>query len=211
MTDNDDFLRALTDRLRSESGCHTVILYGSRARGDATIHSDYDVIGFRDAEGAVVRDAGLWRGGRMDIFVYPTTRLDGDVADMLHVRGGRVLLERDRFGRDLLVRLDEIHARGPEPLPADEIAARKAWAWKMLDRASLGDVEGNFRRAWLLTMLLENHFLLRGQWFPGSKKAFQIFRETDPRTLELFEHALTPDASLQAIAALVEQVNGPRS
>jgi predicted nucleotidyltransferase len=37
-------------------GCHTVILYGSRARGDATAESDYDVLGVRDS-GEAIRDA----------------------------------------------------------------------------------------------------------------------------------------------------------
>jgi len=96
-------------------------------------------------------------------------------------------------------------------MPADEISARRAWAWKMLDRTSRGDVEGHFRRACLLTMHLENHFLFQGIWYPGSKIAFETVRGTDTRTLALFENALAPNASLHAITALVEHVNGRRS
>lgn len=211
MSDDEVLLRALVDRLRNEEHCHTVILYGSRARGQPTPESDWDVIAFREADGPVVRETGLWRGARMDIFIYPSRRLELADAELMHVRGGLVLLDRDGSGRNLLARLDEIHARGPEPLPADEIAARRAWAWKMLDRASRGDVEGHHRRAWLLTMLLENYFLFQGVWYPGPKVSFETLRETDRRTLALFENALAPNASLHTIATLVEHVNGPRS
>lgn len=211
MNDDDVLLRALVDRLRNEEHCQTVILYGSRARGQATPESDWDVIAFRETDGPVVRETGLWHGGRMDMFIYPISRLERADDELMHVRGGLVLLERDGSGRKLLARLDEIHARGPDPLPADELAARRAWAWKMLDRASREDVEGHYRRAWLLTTLLEHHFLFQGSWYPGPKIAFETLRGTDSRTHALFENALAPNASLHDIAALVEHVNGPRS
>jgi hypothetical protein len=209
MLHDEEFLLELVERLRVEYGCHTVLLYGSRARGDATPQSDYDVIAFRDAVGPVVRDTGIWRGGRMDLFVYPNGRLEAVDAELMHLRGGRVLLDRDGGGRKLLQALEAIYARGPEPLAADEIAARRAWAWKTLDRASRGDVEGDYRRAWLLTMLLEDYFLLRGSWYQGSKRALQILGECEPETFALFEKALAPNTSIETIAALVEKVSGP--
>ena len=49
-------LEAITQELCDQHGCHTVILYGSRARGDATEASDYDILGIRDS-GVSFRDA----------------------------------------------------------------------------------------------------------------------------------------------------------
>jgi Nucleotidyltransferase domain len=157
-TQTDPVLDRLVARLEGEEGCRTIILYGSRARGDAGPDSDYDLIGFRDREGPPARETGVRDGALLDVFIYPIGRLAEPGADLLHVRGGRALRDRDGQGAAFLVRLDEVFAAGPDPLPADEIAARRNWAWKMLGRAVRGDIEGHFRRAWLLTMQLENFF-----------------------------------------------------
>jgi hypothetical protein len=206
----DPALDRLVARLDGEEGCHTIILYGSRARGDAGPDSDYDLIAFRDREGPPARETGLRDGALLDVFIYPTERLAGPGSDMLHVRCGRALRDRDGAGAAFLARLDEVFAAGPDPLPADEIAARRNWAWKMLDRAARGDVEGHFRRAWLLTMLLENFFLLRNEWYLGSKAALGVLRAEHPSVYAVLERALAPAASLAEIEALVVVVNGPR-
>ncbi len=45
----DPILQYLFTELTDRHGCHTVILYGSRARRDFSDESDYDVVGFRTA------------------------------------------------------------------------------------------------------------------------------------------------------------------
>jgi predicted nucleotidyltransferase len=45
-----DFHSALIEDLRRAHGVHTLILYGSHARGDATSASDIDVAGFADVD-----------------------------------------------------------------------------------------------------------------------------------------------------------------
>lgn len=211
MTEPDPLIDALLDRLQRDEACHSIILYGSRARGDATAESDYDVIAFRDREGPVVRETGRWRGALMDLFIYPTSRAESPDVDLIHIRGGKLLADRDGLGQRLLDRLDELHAAGPEVLPPDQLAARRAWCWKMLDRAVRSDIEGDYRRVWLLTLLIETYFDLRNAWYPGSKAAFQHLRAHDPGAYALFEAALSPNASLEAIEALVERINGPRA
>jgi hypothetical protein len=211
MSDPDPIIAALVERLQRDAACHTIILYGSQARGDATPESDYDVIAFRDQDGPVVRETGRWRGALMDLFIYPSARAETADMDLIHIRGGKVLVERGGLGRRLLDELDALHARGPEPLAPDELSARRAWCWKMLDRAGRGDLEGDYRRVWLLTLLLETYFALRNTWYPGSKAAFAHLRTADPTAFALFEAALVPGAPIEAIAALVEAVNGART
>lgn len=46
--ENDAVLQFIVDELISLHHCHTIILYGSRARGDFTVTSDYDVAGIRE-------------------------------------------------------------------------------------------------------------------------------------------------------------------
>jgi predicted nucleotidyltransferase len=204
MTD-EKILSTLAREICRKHRCHTVIVYGSRARGDATPSSDYDVLGIR-AKGEMTRDTRRWKGAYLDVFVYPERKLRRAGADFLRVRGGRVLVEKDRFGTRLLARLDKIHARGPKALKPDERQALKVWMRKMLDRIRARDEEANFRRVFLLTLLLEDYFLLRNRWYEGPKASFAWLRQNRPDVYGRFQRALKPNAPIAAIEALIEVV-----
>ena len=210
MTEEDDLLSALVERLSIEHHCHTIILYGSRARGDATSVSDYDVVAFHDGEGSVTRETGHWQGALMDVFFYSTDRLQNPGAEFLRVRGGRILKERGDLGRRFLETLDELYAKGPDPLSSDDLFLRRNWAWKTFDRTARGDVIGDFRRHHLLVELLESYFLLRQQWYLGPNEALALLKTNDPTAFNLFQAALIPDASLEEVQALVGCVVGLR-
>jgi hypothetical protein len=195
--------------LRASYNCHTAILYGSHAKGDARPGSDYDVAGFADVS-TVERVTGAWRNSYLDVFIYPESRLTAPTSEMVHLRGGVVLFQEDAQGERLLSELDQIYAAGPEPLGDSELRARRHWAWKMSDRAAHDDAEGNFRRAWLLMALLEDYFHLRHRWYEGPKKSLSYLAENEPQVYAAFEAALRPGASLTTIAKLVETVAGPR-
>jgi len=201
----DPLLTRFVEILRAEHGCHTVILYGSRARGDAGPESDYDLLGVR-AEGGSVRDARWVEGAYLDAFIHPESKVEGAGAELLHVRGGVVLCEKDGIGARLFARLDEVYAKGPPALPADEAAARRAWARKMVGRARRGDLEGHYRRVWLLTSLLEDYFLLRGLWYPGPKHALAWLEANAPDVHGAFAGALDPGADLDAVERLAIMV-----
>lgn len=56
MSKNDDpILNSIVSLLKKKYRCHTIILYGSRARGLATPTSDYDVFGVRRSGDAAER------------------------------------------------------------------------------------------------------------------------------------------------------------
>jgi hypothetical protein len=199
-----NLLRSIMGDVKKKHRCHTLILYGSWARGDATAASDYDLLAIQDHSDKVVRDARQWKGIYLDIFVYPEKSLRP--ADLLTVRGGKVLFQKNRIGATLLASIDKVFARGPKPLSSDELWARKVWARKMVDRARSCDPEGNFRRVWLLTALLEDYFLFQHRWYEGPKAAFKWLRENQPEVGAQFERALEPGADLSAISDLVETV-----
>jgi predicted nucleotidyltransferase len=203
--ESSDLVVRFVDLLRREHGCHTVILYGSRARGDAGVESDYDLIGFR-ADGPSVRDARWIFGAYLDAFVYPESKVDETGSELLQVRGGAVLCEERGVGARLLARLEAVHAAGPAPLPADEALAIRSWAHKMVRRAARGDLEGHYRHTWLLKSLLEDYFALRGLWFQGPKAAFAWLAANAPEVHRAFAEALTPGARLDALARLAELV-----
>ena len=82
--------------------------------------------------------------------------------------------------------------------------ARDAWARKMALRARRGDIEGDYRRAWLLTALLDDYFVTRGRWFEGPKKSLEWLRVNLPALHHAFEVALRPGASVESIDELVD-------
>lgn len=195
-------LKGVCERLKREYAAHTVLLYGSMADGSANTDSDLDIAAFAPVD-SITRIAELHQGVFVDAFVYPESVLASPDDEHLRFRGAKVLVQIADSAEAFLQRLDARYAAGPTPLPPDEITARRVWAKKMLARAQRGDVEGNYRRAWLLTALLEDYFHLRGLWFEGPKKAFTWLHENDPATLRSFDAALKPDAPLSAIDVVV--------
>ncbi len=194
---------ALVDEMRREHRVHTVILYGSRARGDATLESDLDVAGFADITDTR-RDCRVWSGTYLDAFVYPTATTSSSDLELLKLRGGRVLLDERALARSLLDRLDAVFAAGPPALGDAERNLRIVWARKMLARIRRGDVEAHYRRHWLLFQLLEDYFALRGEWFGGPKTALHDLEISDPVMFDAFRRALAPEAPLDALEHLVE-------
>ena len=202
----DPLLQQVCQSLIEERGAHTILLYGSRADGSATETSDYDLAAFAPI-GAVLRDARRVDGSFLDVFVYPEAELQTCREDQLRFRGSQILLQRSSEADEFLTKLDELFAKGPERLSPDEIAARMVWAEKMLERAQRGDVEGNYRRVWLLYALLEDYFQIRGKWYQGPKKALKWLEAFDPVTHGLFASALMPGAGPESVGALVRHVS----
>jgi len=203
----DDLLRTVVAELVARYGAHTVVLYGSRARGDATPESDIDVAALADIEEAV-QDARPFGGTFLDAFVHPTRDAERAEPDALKLVGGRILLDTRGVAGAWLTRLAALEAAGPPPLAPLERQLRRTWPRKMLARIARGDVEAHYRRHWLLQQLLEDWFVLAGRWYPGPKRALILLAKDAPEVHAAFAAALAPDASLDAIARLVEHVVG---
>jgi hypothetical protein len=191
--------------------CHTVILYGSHAHGSPGPESDYDVLAIRRS-GRMTRDARVWRGATLDAFVVGEVALRRTPpADLVRIHDGVVLMEKDRQGSRLLARVKAAHARGPEPLPPDEVEATRVWGDKMVRRLASATSEpavAAYRRASLLTELLPIYFQVRRRWFPGPGPAFRWLAEHDPEVHQAFEWALRPAATPGVIERLVALVVG---
>lgn len=204
----DSVLVAIIEELCHIQGCHTVILYGSRAKGIHTANSDYDLLAIRPI-GSSRRDTRIWNGAYLDIFIYNERDVEEIDPSFLRLRGGIVLREQVGLGHKLLARVEELFAVGPKALPPDELELRRTWSGKMLERIHQGgteDVYANYRRVWLLFTLLEDYFVLRQAWYLGPKESFVWLQAHDKDTYKAFESALKPGAPMQVIESLVEKV-----
>ncbi|HEX6767354.1 MAG TPA: nucleotidyltransferase domain-containing protein [Polyangiaceae bacterium] len=190
-------------------GCHTAVLYGSWARGQATAQSDLDLLCVR-REGPNLRDARIVDGVYVDAFISTEASLETPEPALMRVRGGCVLCEADDCGTRLLEKLEAMHERGPEPMTDDLRAVVLLWSKKMLERfRGLSGLEPNYRRMQLFTQSLEDYFALRGRWFPGPKDAFVWLEQHDSSAHERFTRAARSDASDGDFEELVRAVYGP--
>lgn len=205
MSLSDPVLDSIVQHLRTEYGCHTAILYGSRARGEETATSDYDVAGIRKL-GPRTRRAGKVQGAYWDIFVYSEKDLRKFTDQQWAWKNARILWEGGNYGRRLLARLARFWETPFEPAPEFEIEATRAWSLKQLERCQLGDVHGHYRRSELQVAALSDYFQIRKQRYPGPKAALQWLLGAEPELHALFARVYEQPTDLQALRQLIERV-----
>ncbi len=202
----DKTLNEILKELTIKHKCHTVILYGSRARGDYTVKSDYDVLGVSKHAKKQIRIAEKVKGKYWDVFIYPEEQLRKIDESHLYMRSGIVLIEKNNFGSKLLKRIALLDKRGPKKLLAWEIQLKKTWLDKTLNRSKQSDPEGNFRRLWLIIGLLEDYFVLRKKWYRGSKESLSWLKTNDTSTYKLFTNILSDPENDSLLKRLTKRV-----
>ncbi|CZG40149.1 Predicted nucleotidyltransferases [Legionella pneumophila] len=202
----DTSILEIASDLKEKHHCHTVILYGSRARGDYTDTSDYDIAGFRQHNikeriAQKLPNTNVF----LDIFLYPESELKEITDEHLCMHDGIVLFEKNKFGTNLLSKLKLI-IFSPPPISENEIHVRKVWYEKMLQRASVGDLEGKYRQIWSLFTILEDYFIFKGSRYLGPKQAIQYLEKHDSIIYSLFNQALSEPGNLTALKKLIKAV-----
>jgi hypothetical protein len=204
-------LAEIIQTLTVDHGCHAVILYGSRARGDFQPTSDWDVVGIRETGAAApLRVARPFRGAWLDAFVYAEAAFTVIDPELLRLLPARILVDERGFAQTLIERVDALDQKGPPLLPEGEDEMVRVWYAKMLVRIARGDLESRYRRVELLFQALENYFKLRRLWYRGPKAGLPWLARHDPETHTAFARALEPHASLDDLRLLVRRVLPPQ-
>jgi len=206
---DDSLLQETVSELLQRYKCHTVLLYGSRARGDATDKSDYDLMAVRKS-GKQIRLAEKRNGKYLDIFIFPEKSLKKLGDEHLYMKESKVLFEQGHFGSQFIKQLKKIAKKPYQPLPDDEIQICRVWPHKMFERIIVGDIEANYRRSWLHEALLSDYFALRKKRYNGSKESFAWLKKNDLTTYKLFDKVLANPTNLKFLKKLVERVTEKR-
>jgi len=202
----DLVFQKILEHLETHFNCHTIILYGSRARGiGITDSSDYDILAIRET-GKNIREANEFEGKFIDAWIYSESILNEVDSSMMRIKDGLIIKQKRSFGTQLLKKVKEIFEAGPSLIPQREAVLIVSWLQKMYKRSQLEDIEGNFRRHWLLFDCLESYFKLRGLWYFGPKEGFKWLKAHDKKVYLAFEKALDMHASLKDIQNLIEKV-----
>ncbi|MEB3229393.1 MAG: nucleotidyltransferase domain-containing protein [Leptolyngbyaceae bacterium] len=205
--EKDKILREVINELESK-GYHTIILYGSRAKGKETKLSDYDLIAI-GKNGKNLHENRLICGFYIDLFIYNEADVKNIDSSFLRVRGGIVLKEKDNLGQHILEKVEEIFISKPQAPTEAQIEFQRSWARKMIERVDSKEneiTEINYRRVEILYLLLEQYFVLRRKWYLGPKESFSWLKKHDLNTYKCFDKALSSSASVSDIIQLVNRV-----
>lgn len=199
-------ITTLVEELSSQYQCHTIILYGSHARGQATPSSDYDLAGICKT-GEITRLARFDTAHQVyiDLFIYPEHDFSPIKEEHLCMHDGLVLKEENAFGTTLLTRIKEIINK-PTLLPSYELEVRKVWYQKMLARAHIRDIDGQYRHIWILHTLIEDYFAFRNLRYLGPKLSFEYLKKHDLALLTLYQTALSHTEDLDALQHLIDAI-----
>lgn len=200
----ENILDLAANDLKEKYNPHTIILYGSYAREDATDLSDIDIACFWDRPDEI-KDARLFHKTFLDAWIYPTSFLDTVPEEALRFSDGKVLHDAKGLGVEYLNRVKEKLHVGREPMSDADKAHIREWVKKMLERAHNGSLDGNYRRNWLQHDLLSIYFDFRGLWFLGSKKSFAYLQKHDQKVYELFEQTYRDPLNLELLSLLAKQ------
>ena len=200
----------LVEEIRRRHGAHTVLVYGSHARGEANAASDLDLVAVRSS-GGPARDVRGWNGLAIDLFVVE----DGGVEAMVkerapELRDARPLAQKDGLGDRIVAEVRARLSTPPPAMPAGELAALWSWGQKMRGRVRHPDpTVSAYHRAVLVTETLHAWAEVRGRWFFGPKATIRALALDDPAMHAAYVAAARPGADVTAFDGLLDAVFDP--
>ncbi len=202
---NDPVLKSIIKKLREDFNCHTIFLYGSRARGLETSTSDYDVTGIC-RHGEKTRIVKKQKGFFWDVFVYPEKDLRILGESHFSWKGAKLIYSEGSYGKKFITRLEKLLLKPYKPQPKFEIDVLKVWAHKELERCRVNDIQGLYRRAEFHNALIDHYFFIRQKRFLGPKESFSWLLKHDPLTYKLIHKSLKNPMNLSMLKAAALRV-----
>ena len=118
---------------------------------------------------------------------------------MARVKGGIVLKQKDSLGDELLSLIQKVKYKS---IPLWEKESQKVWALKMLERASVDDLEGKHSKYSLISSFLEIYFMVHDLEYLGCKIAIQWLQENDNKFYKILKSLLENNSLTDVIAVV---------
>jgi len=212
----------LIDFLEERYGCHTVILYGSRAMGTQRPDSDWDVVGICSHQGPTWYHGAVDGVGDVNAYIHSEREADYRLSahsalyQPLHhffrLRFGKVLVQEKGLGDAIVGRAKTMHQQAPGTPSAALVARQRyvlfTYGMGILRNSALHEAERQLERAELLTLSFGIYFQQRGMWRMTTKNpsGLAYIEKTDPIGYALLEEAYKPTATPEAIEAWLHHV-----
>ena len=203
----EDQIASVVQYLKRHYRCHTIILFGSYARGDNTSESDLDLLAFTDHVHPNV-DTHTVGGVQLDCTLHDSSELVACNA-MLQAVDGVALLDEEGLADGFLKGLSKLRNLVAPDYTHEEAEFQIDWLHKMLNRCQQGDPEGDYRRHWMLVDSLEIALTLRNVFYEGPKLALQELRDRDFEAYTAYCAALRPHATTEDLKAWIHQLEKP--
>ncbi len=201
----DNLLKNSVAYLQKVYKPHTIIVYGSRATGDATSTSDIDIACFCDKP-MTSKDARLIGGMDLDAWIYATEAMNASSREFFKLIDGYSVLDEQKLWLPFHHKIAAQIAKGPNAISNEDRSHKIQWIAKMLKRVQQNDVEALYRKNWLAFDLLETYFEFRNEWYFGPKKSFQWLEIHDPEVLCLFKAVYAQPDNLHALNKLAKYI-----
>lgn len=214
-TDEED---ALIDFLEEKYGCHTLILYGSRALGTNKPDSDWDVLALNRGYEREYLHEQVEGVGEVNAYIFPEEDAiykpqapSGIYVPrdyLVRLRHGKVLMEYLDLGTKIVQMAKNTYEAGPAAMP-EKLVGQIRYQWLhywvgLIRQEAVAPEMARFVRHRMVNQCAESYFRLRQQWVPSEKDILPRIQQENPAVYQAIVQAMQPSASADDFTQMAE-------
>ncbi|WP_146107520.1 nucleotidyltransferase domain-containing protein [Aliivibrio sifiae] len=137
----------------------------------------------------------------IDAWVYPT-ELMNEAVEFIKLHKAHCVIDKRGLCQTLVCEVEKEYQKGPLPLSDLDKANFIELRQKILKQVCKGGLEGNYKKAWLQSDLLQAYFTLRGLWYLGAKQSFSWLKVNNEAAFELFSEVYEEPQNIEKLKRL---------
>lgn len=204
----DPLIPELVQHIRTKYGAHTLILYGSRARGTKSPKKEYEIMALQRG-GEIKRDQVFLKNASLAIAIFPDNY--GDIASCnfpLLWQDAIVLEQPHREGEHFVKALKKAYDDDQKALTQTKKHFIRTLTVN-LGRGQKNEIRDHFYRRKFLTFALARYGYIVNIDYMDPGQILAWLQKNDPLTYTAFNKALKPQASNEDLYDLLVRIAGP--